>query len=577
MGVSLPSQLVVSSCAHWNSIPILISHIKIAFDGGLRGVNIKHDSTEKPESSTSRSRYLHRVPLQKVSSETLSLPSSPDLPQGSHPLVGVADLEIAPGVTKALALDHIPRDPGDVEVASITLCICEVEFDMELIITEEEQMHQESLWIEGSSGLLPYRAKTGCSSVVKILPKPPRMQIEAHSVEPSYFTDEDILIEIDVTNEEDEDTTVSIEARLLAHSGIIPTLGWVLDTEEDSKDVTMDDPLKSFSTDSPLREIGNLAPMASQKHRLRIQGSPITANYVLEVKARYYVVSDPETPITKIFSTKIAVVMPFEANHSFIPMIHSEPWPNYFNVDDLDFEAQDDAGEQQTANGLIQQWSLTSQITSLANVSIMIESVQPQILEIHEGAICSISPSTGDTFATSILSPDDLQAHKFVIVAQKLDLEDRRSTFVDLRLEIRWHRDGFQGLSSVTHLSVPELVIPFGEPRVLASAQNGDNEVGTMYLDYVIENPSMYALPFLLTMDASEEFAFSGPKNVTVLLVPLSRHQIRYVILPFINGKWISPQLRVFDTHFQKSLKVNATEGMRSDRKGVSIWVDADG
>ena len=78
-------------------------------------------------------------------------------------------------------------------------------------------------------------------------------------------------------------------------------------------------------------------------------------------------------------------------------------------------------------------------------------------------------------------------------------------------------------------------------------------------------------------MDTSEEFAFSGPKNVSVQLVPLSRYSHRYTLLPFVKGVWISPHFRVYDTYFQKTLKVNATEGMRSDKKGVSIWVDSDG
>ena len=489
--------------------------------------------------------------------------------------MGVADLEIASGVTKALALDHIPRDPGDVEVASITLCMSEADFDMEVVISEQEQMHQESLWVKNPLGLLAKKAEVGRSSVLKVFPKPPKMQIEAHGVSTNYFTDEDISMEMEFTNEEEEEADVRIDARLLAPSGILPKLTWALDGEGDFRDIAAEDQLDSSGFDSSSRSIGCLASMASRKHKLCIQGSPIAADYTLEINARYYVLSDPETPIIKVFSTRIAVVMPFEANHDFLPMIHSEPWPSYFNTDDLDQDFKLNAGELEVAKGLSQQWSLTSRIASLANDSLMIESVELQVVEIQEGTICSISSTSGDTVAASMISPNDLQVHNFVVLAQKLDLEDRRSTFLDLRLEIKWYRDGFPESPSITHLSVPELVMPFGEPRVLASARNGNFPPGTIYLDFVIENPSMYALPFLLTMDISDEFAFSGPKKVTVHLVPLSRHNIRYNIFPRVKGLWISPQFKVFDTHFQKSLKVNATEGMRNDKKGVSIWVDA--
>ena len=577
VGVLLPSQLTVTSCAHNDSTPIMISQIKLAFEGGLRSLSIQHEPTEKPEASTPDGLgHLHRVSLQKASSDAASLPSSPNFSQGSQPLVGVADLVIAPAGTKTLWLDHIPRDPGDVEVASITLCMSEADFDMEVIITDQEQMHQDILWVKSPLGLLPKKVKVNRSSVVKILPKPPKMQIQAYGVSQNYFTDEDISIEIQATNEEEEQTHVSVDARLLAPSGISPTLRWALDGKGDSREVATEEPLGSCRVDSSSKIIGNLAPMASQKHTLRIQGSPIAADYILEVKARYYVLSDPETPIVKIFSTKIAIVTPFEANHSFLPMVHSKPWPSYFNVDGLDKNSKTDGGELEVAKGLTQRWSLISRIASLANISLMIESVELQVIEIHEGAICSISSASGDTFTASMISPNDLQAHDFVVFVQKLDLEDRRSTFLDLRLEVKWHREGFLGPATVTHFSVPELVIPFGEPRVLATARNGNVPPGAIYLDYVIENPSMYALSFQLTMDISEEFAFSGPKNVTVELVPLSRYNVRYIILPHVKGLWISPQFRVFDTHFQKSLKVNATEGMRSDKKGVSIWVDAD-
>ena len=577
MGVLLPSQLIVTSCAHKDSTPILISQIKVSFEGGLRNFNIQHDSTKKPEASTSDGLgHFHCISLQKASSDATSLPSSPTFSHGTQPLVGFADIEIVPGTTKALSLGHIPRDAGDVEVASITLCMSEVSFDMEVVITEQEQMHPGTLWVNSTSGLLPKKAQVGPSSIVKILPKPPKMQIQAQGVLPTYFADEDISIEIEITNEEEEETNVSIDAHLLATSGIVPTLRWGSNGERGFSELATKDPLASNGIDSSSQSIGNLAPMANRRHTLRIQGSSVAADYILEVKARYHVLSDPETQIIKAFSSRIAVVMPFEANHSFSPMIRSEPWPSYFNADDLDGTFETDASEQEVAKGLTQRWSLISGIVSLANVTLTIESVELQVVEIHEGAVCSISSASGNTVAASMISSNDIPAHDFIILAQKLDLEDRRSAFLDLRLEIKWHRDSFQSPPTVTHLSVPELVIPFGEPRVLASIQNGNVPPGAIYLDYVIENPSMYALPFQLTMDISEEFAFSGPKNVTVQVVPLSRYNARYIILPHVKGLWISPQFRVFDTHFQKSLKVNATGELRSDKKGVSIWVDAD-
>jgi len=86
----------------------------------------------------------------------------------------------------------------------------------------------------------------------------------------------------------------------------------------------------------------------------------------------------------------------------------------------------------------------------------------------------------------------------------------------------------------------------------------------------------MHFLTFNLTMEASEHLAFSGPKMKAVQLVPLSRHTVRYNLLAFKQGLWIQPQLTVVDTYFNKSLRVLPTDGMRADKKGILVWVDAE-
>ena len=87
----------------------------------------------------------------------------------------------------------------------------------------------------------------------------------------------------------------------------------------------------------------------------------------------------------------------------------------------------------------------------------------------------------------------------------------------------------------------------------------------------------MHFLTFELNMEASEEFGFSGPKLRTLNLLPMSRQSARYNLLPLVRGAWITPNLKVLDRYFNKTLKVQATEGLRVDKKGVSIWVPGDG
>lgn len=579
VGENLSSQLTLTSHAHGGSAPVVVSHIKIAFEGGLRNIDIEHGSAKSPETSTSQEQvYLHHVSLQKATTDASSAASSSIAVQ-SAPLVGAANLALAPGITKSLSFDHVPRDAGDVEVANITLYVGEDDFDLELIITEDEQMHQENLWSPSISGPSQKRLKSGRSNFVKILPKPPKLQIELDNLLPTYFTNEAISIDLLISNEEEDDTDVILDARLLGPPGSLPMITWASDEEIaiSTGGSAADDPLKRIGSRLPSKHLGKMSRSEKSRQSIHIQATLEPAEYLLEIKADYHILSDLETPISETFSANVNVVRPFEASYNILPLLCPEPWPSYFDATNLDNDSDVDGSGEQKASGLTQRWSLTSRLSSLADVPLIIDNLEPQAIEVHEGAVCRISPTANNKSETYLIAPGDLQERKFILEIQKLDLEDCRSTFLDLQLEIRWHREGSSGPSTISHVAVPELIIPFGEPRVLASAQNGEVSPGVVHLDYIIENPSMYTLTFNLTMDTSEEFAFSGLKNVSVQLVPLSRHTVRYNLMPLVKGIWISPQFRVFDTHFHKVLKVKATEGMRNDKKGVSVWVDADG
>ena len=561
------------------SLPIVISHVEVVFEGGLKSFRVKHDTTNAPETSLGAGQIqVQHVELKRGSLEPSPMASSPLVAQGLS-MFGTSDLALAPGTTKALSFDHVPRDAGEIEVASITLYVKEDDFGMEYVVTEDEQMHQATLWVQHDSGVSQKRLKSGRSNMIEILPKPPKLRIELRDIMPAYFSDEDISINLLVTNEEDDETDVTLDARLLGPADSLPKMAWTLDEETRGSLVESDvhDPFKGADSLLPSRQLGKMQRSEKRKLVIRIQAKSEPAEYLLEVKADYSLFSDPETPVSKVSSVNIIIVRPFEASYNFLPLFCSETWPSYFDGSHLNEGS--DSGEigKQTPSGLIQQWSLTSRLASLAEVPLIIDSLNPRVLEIHEGAVCSISFAAKNTPEAPLIPPHDLLERNHVVEVQKIDLEDRRATFLDLQLEVRWHRDGSLAPSTITHIAIPELVIPFGEPRVLASARNGEVPSGVIHLDYIIENPSMYTLTFTLSMETSEEFAFSGVKNVSVQLVPLSRHKVRYNVMPLVKGVWISPQFRVYDTHFHKILKVNATEGVRLDKKGVSVWVDADG
>jgi hypothetical protein len=98
-----------------------------------------------------------------------------------------------------------------------------------------------------------------------------------------------------------------------------------------------------------------------------------------------------------------------------------------------------------------------------------------------------------------------------------------------------------------------------------------------IHFDVMIENPSNHFLTFGISMEPSEKFAFSGTKQSTLQLVPLSRRTTRFRLLPTVRGEWIGPvQCVIRDRYFQKVLKIAPTEGMRIDKEGIFCWAPPD-
>lgn len=485
-------------------------------------------------------------------------------------LLGLCNLTFAPGITKVVSFDIVPRESGDIEAVSVTLCVEEPDFDFEIVIAHSDLLRQEDLWFKSKVGLSRKAHGNENSGEVRILPKASKMRIELPSLKSSYFTDELVELDVHVINEEKSDADVSLEVRLLGNSETIPDISFTLEgtlSEGTAQNVfnqcVRNHPEKHYSVPT-----GQLASAEIRKIKISLQAESEAAGYILEIKALYHLPSDLDTIITKTVEIELAFVRPFEANYSLVPRIHHTPWPSYFNVDDN--ASKEDMG----ASGLCQNWSLTAKIASFGTEAITIENVRLWMLSEPDDATCRISPSVGSILGQAVIMPAELQRRKFDLEVQKYSLEDGHPTALNLQIEIQWRRQSPLSSSTTSCVAVPELVIPFGEPRVLAVVKNEQQKNGLIHLDYIIENPSMYVLSFELGMETSEQFAFSGAKTTSLQLVPLARHTMRYSLLPLVTGRWINPQFRAVDLHFNKTLKIHATEGLRSDAKGTFIWID---
>ena len=548
--------------------------MKVGFEGSLRPIKLQsnHDIEDNAPSFQLLSVPLHDSTA-SIDSPTLLSPTS-----RMASMIGSTNLTLTPSQTRAFNLTSIPREAGETKIASITLLIEGEKCDIVYAITDIRQ-RESYWWLETEKG--PIRKRIGKDRdtiVCKILPKPPKVRISTPNFRETYYTNENVTLDIHIHNNEDEAAEVTAQIRLFGRPEST-RLSWIDDaaSSEGITDITS----KNYSTNSISRTIGRLESLAKVALPLRLSDTNDALDFELEISLVYYLVTDMETPISKTMTIDLSFITPFGAKFQLLPRIHPRPWPNFFALDDGSIENESTG----TPNGLQQKWCLNSKVVSLASEPLIIEKISLVLIGIQGTTSCNIGAEVPIGPQTPQILPEELRESEFILDIQQLDLDDRQPSTLSLALDIQWRRPGVDELdvsinnSTVTtsSLAVKPFPVSMGEPRVLASAVADDTLPGMIYLDYTIENPSMHFLTFSFTMEASEQFAFSGPKTTVVQLVPLSRHTVRYNLLSFKQGLWIQPQLVVVDTYFKKTLRVLSTEGMRSDKKGILVWVDADG
>jgi hypothetical protein len=325
--------------------------------------------------------------------------------------------------------------------------------------------------------------------------------------------------------------------------------------------------------DLPGHVVGKLVQGETTTERIRFTAPPDPADYALEVKVLYHLLSDRDIPISKIVIADLVFNAPFEASYDLNARVHSDPWPSYFELQ----EAESNINPESTdAFGIAQKWGLRAKVASFADEQLIIKDLNVQVHGVHGGAACDVSKEFEIT--EMAVEPQVLNEWSFSLDVRKNNLEERRSTALDTTLNITWQRTSTPNAPDVTSaLPIPRIQIPSSEPRVLASAERSTTVDSLVHLDYTLENPTMHFLTFELNMEASEEFGFSGAKTSTLHILPMSRQTVRFNLYPLVKGVWISPTLKVTDRYFNKNLKVQATEGLKMDKKGVSVWIPEDG
>ncbi|KAK2735957.1 hypothetical protein FQN57_001030 [Myotisia sp. PD_48] len=542
VGEILQAQLLLRSYAQEDAAPIHPIQVEIFFDGGLPPIRIITDEEGLAQRDNSSQSFCY------ISQEDgLTLKNPLQYPNNFVTLIGEANLSLAPGQLKVFALSFIPRTAGIIHVRSIVLLVEETLFDLRYI-TNVQSPRGSVWWGRGQRGFVARRiGKNWDASSCNILPKPPKVQVSVPNLQDTYYTGEKMELEIRLDNGEDTPVAITVEVHLRCELANPPTIGWVdtveLDTSHEGtpETATLVADATPRSSGSIKRNIGTLQPAESSTLPAMVINTTEAARYELEIQAVYHLSSDSQTAISKTISLDIPVIDPFVAHYDLLPRLHPQPWPDFFHPDETDPDENNLTG----IKGLHQRWVVQAKVQSVAHKSLIIEGISLATVNISGGRVCEISAENLSTRLQKTLPMAILESN-FTVDIQRQSIDERQPTALSLSLGVRWRRGDDKSPGRREHpspassqlqetistvLTVPRFVIPICEPRVLASMATSKSQPGLTQVTYTLENPSIHFLTFSLTMEASDQFAFSGPKSLVVQLVPLSRHTVSYNIL----------------------------------------------
>lgn len=584
VGEPLQCQLILQSHAHKISSPLRLSAIEVLFEDGIRPLRII-DNGERPRSFATRCE-TYRISLRDISAS----PTESRLGNLS-PMVGEANLSFSPGQIKALDITTIPREAGEARVVSIKLMVEADIYKITYVVTDQSPM--SGIWWDHSrDGVLARRVgKDRDTSSCHVLPKLPRIRITSPNLLRQYYTNEKIVVDIRVDNEEEEAVDLLVEMKLHGTSEALPTISWFHEWMAEYSQGGADTSKLPLNNQELRRSIGILAPGEGTVLSTLLTDTSMPLDYKLEITTLYHTITDAETQMSKSISLDMSFSRPFDVKYDFRPRVHATPWPDFFNPQDTQ-----DGGEEgeDAVHKLLQRWCLDYKVISFSQEPLIIEDVHLVPTAISGGEVRSIS-SEGKSHPSAPPRIALKQPHEssFTVDIQRSTVYDTQPTSLDLTLNIRWRRDvEYDGqlrpgvevteitkdaeftrsmAEMETALPISRFVTPMGEPRVLASATKSKALPGFIHVEYTLENPSLHFLTFKFIMEANDQFSFNGPKSLILQLVPLSRHTVHYNMLTKKKGGQIRPQLVVMDTYFNKALRILPTGNVNGDKKGLLL------
>lgn len=547
VGEPLNCQLTLASNVHAGE-SLVLSSVALTIDA-MTAIEIRHEADQSGAQTT-----------------TLALAAS------NNQLSAHTNLTLRPRESRVFNFSLIFREAQTVKLQEAVISLVTEKFTIRHSFTDQVLL-PSSVWLsESKDQLTPsdlYRDET---ATVEVLPKPPKIQVILHGLHQHYYVGEHVGLQIEILNGEADAVIGSIGQAVVAQDDIV--LPSKFGMREGSTGADGDTKM----TPATRHDLNGLESSAVKRLDLQIDAPTEPIPHTLTIDVDYSLASEPNTPLKKTIVVELNYVALFEAKFNFGPLVHSDPWPTYFDPTSL-------AAPEDQASGIPQRWRLGSLITSVASDEILVKGAEMIVDQPNNDTDFQVLESSADE--DQPIAPESKFDKSFQILTQKYSLDDRRPSILELSLAITWTRKTGSTICT-TRIPVPRLNIPSSEPRVLCVASTPDDDDNTdVVLRYHLENPSMHYLTFAVTMDANEDFGFSGPKHKALSLAPFSRHEISYNLrvhgsrdesmLSERQGRWIWPVLQVVDSYFQKSLRVQAAgPGVRVDpQHGIGVWVPA--
>lgn len=556
-GQTCTAQLSLTSSAFIDAAPVVLQSIRVESQGALKPIVLDHGSSE---GNTEGKVAILPITL----TEEFPEDSDDDLPTM---LRGTSDLTLKPGQTRVFELTIPLRESGDAEVTSLVLSFRNEAFDLDYTMSLSGANQAGGWKVIGSEK--PKHSRPGAHTL-HIQPRPPKMEVKLVDMLDQYYANELVELYIELLNAEDEAASVKLDVQLLAKD--MPSFKLRLAGDERPAEQS-EEGFKLLN-----QSVGRIASSESYKAVLVIDPAKVPTVYDLQIKVLYHLESDPATPIMQALPVTLNIVNAFEANYDLVPRLHTDAWPSLFDPEGVQEVTDKEHTGTVTAKGFAQKWCLKCHYASFAEQNIQVLGMEAKVLSSVGGAQCNVvqSPEVPEEGIT--IEPKTMHDAAFDLVAQKISLDDRSPVSLELAFVIHWRRGDAKPGSTVNTTTMPvgKYLVLGTEPRVLATiARSEATSPGMTWLTLTVENPSSHFLTFGLSMEPSDEFAFSGAKQTTIHLLPMARRRITYRLVPLKSG-WVRPGLVVRDKYFQKVLRIIPTEGMRIDKDGLLIWMPGE-